>query len=173
MVFGLIAEGAGHAAAGAVERLDGDAGHSFERGDAGAHGVERFLVAVAVQQHLGRRTAAGGDLEATGGGLLRDELLKELGAPRERLWLLAGQEPQELVAQREEAGGLKADDRRAAVEMGPERGEHALRLGLGFRDEAGREEGAAAAERTLARGRRIDRAVAGALQHPLGGTGVL
>src|SRR5262249_46468064 len=50
---------------------------------------------------------------------------------------------------------------------------HPPRLGLRLGYETSRKEGAATTERALARGRRLDRAVAGALQHPLGGTRVL
>src|SRR5580658_9561384 len=76
VMFGLVAEGAGHAAAGRLEGLDLEAGDELQRGDARAQRVESLLVAMAVQQRLARRRL---DLElpAAGGAFGRDEFLEE------------------------------------------------------------------------------------------------
>src|SRR6185312_12752345 len=48
VMLGLVAEGAGHAAAGAVEGLDPETRHQLQGRDAVSHGVERLLVAMPV-----------------------------------------------------------------------------------------------------------------------------
>jgi hypothetical protein len=55
--FGLIAEGARHAAAARLHRLDLEPGHQPQRLFHRPHGVERLLVAMAMQQGLARRGA--------------------------------------------------------------------------------------------------------------------
>ena len=74
------------------------------------------------------------------------------GIPRTASALLAsapgaGKHDRELVAQREQAGRLQADDGDAALDIRRQRVEHALRFALRLVDQPGREERAAAAQR--------------------------
>src|SRR5579883_1380972 len=153
VMLGLVAEGSCHAAAGALEALDLEPGHEAKRGDARADEVERLLMAMAVQHGLaGERLELG--REAAGCRLGGDEFLEEQRVLGERLCLGAGQHGRQLVAQRQEARGLKAHDRHAARDKRLERGEEARGLALCLIDEARRQEGATAAERAFARRRR-------------------
>ena len=77
--------------------------------------------------------------------LARQEFLKQERILRRLLRRLAKPQRQELVAQGEEARGLEPDDRDAGFDIRAQRADGALGLGAGLVDEAGGEEGAAAA----------------------------
>ncbi len=67
--------------------------------------------------------------------LARQELLDEEGALRQALRGIAEAHHQELVAQRQQARRLEADDRRAALDVRRERRDDTARLGLRLVDE--------------------------------------
>ncbi len=87
------------------------------------------------------------EIEASRAMLAREELLDQEGAFRQALRGLAETHHQELVAQRQQARRLEADDRRAALDVRRERGDDAPRLALRLVDEARGEVGPAAAQR--------------------------
>src|SRR6185437_14734804 len=172
VMLGLVTEGAGHAATGAVERLDLEPWDELQRGDAGLSDAERLLVTVAMQHRLARQRRQIKP-QPYRGFLFGDELVEELCAGGERPRLAAGQQSRELIAQGEETGRLEADDRHAALDEGRQRRDQAPRLDLRFIDEAGGKEGAAAAEGSRARPHGPAQRIAGSLQHALRGARVL
>ena len=101
-----------------------------------------------------------------------DEFLEEKGVLRKQARLLAGQERQKLVAQRQEARWLQPDHRHARADLRQERIQRAPRLGARLVDHACRKVGAATAERATG-GRRGHHLVACADQHAQGGAGDL
>src|SRR5213596_841483 len=147
VVPGLVAEAAGHAAAGGLDRLDFQLRDERKRLPHRRHRAEGLLVAMAVQERalLGERLEL--EREAAGFVLEREELLEEQRCVRERVGLAAREHRLEFVAQGQKAGRLEADDIDAASHVGLERGQHPLRLGLRLLDHSRREESAAAAQR--------------------------
>ena len=81
--------------------------------------------------------------------LARQKLLQEIELLAEFADLRSKSETVQLVAQRQQAGGLQTDDRRLGGDLVLKSGEHALGLAARLLDETRREIGAAAAERAL------------------------
>src|SRR5258706_5651728 len=166
VVPGLVAEAAGHAAAGGLDRLDLELRSERQRPLHSGHRAESLLVAVAVQERalFGERLEL--EREAAGFVLEREELLEEQRLRGERVGLAAREHRLEFVAQGQEAGRLEADDIDSAPHVGLERVQHATRLGLRLVYHAGREKGAAAAQRPRAVSGAGDvHSVAGAVEH--------
>src|SRR5689334_17736217 len=111
-MLGLVAERAGHAAAGRIEGLDLESRHQLEGGEACAHDVESLLMAVAVDERLAG-TWLRLEFETARGAFLSDEFLEELGALGKRRGVGAGEKGGDLIAQGEETGGLQSDNGRA------------------------------------------------------------
>ena len=171
---GAIAEGAGHAAAARLHGLDrelrDEPEHRFRR----AHGPERFLVAMAVQERaLGHRLER--QVERARRRFARQEFLEQQRVGRQRARVVAPDQRGQLVAETENAARLEPDDRHAAREQRRQRRDAAFRLAARLLDQTDREEGAPAAERTAAavRGLRQMHAVAGGGEHAERGLDVL
>src|ERR1700719_3457539 len=98
-MFGLVAERASHAAAGRVERLDGESGDYPQGLSRGPDGAECLLVTMTVQQCHPASHRRQWQLEAARRALAFDEFLEKLGALGERFRRRARQYCQELVAQ--------------------------------------------------------------------------
>src|SRR5215207_2960992 len=143
----VVAEGAGHAAAG-------------------------LLVAVAVEMRLAALLVAQGEGGGAGGDVLRQQLLDEERRRGERRDLGLRQEVQELVAEGVEAGRLEPDDAAARRDERRQRVERAPRLFARLLDQARREEGAAAAQGTALRPG-VVKAVARRGEDALGGGEIL
>lgn len=112
VVFPLVAEGTGHAAAAAGDGPDRVVRRQGQGGDGGFNTGEGLLEAVAVQVHsaglFGERT--GGD--AAGPGLTGDEFLEEVtvggvGAGGRAVFLIG--QVDGLVTEGEDAGGFDPD----------------------------------------------------------------
>ena len=116
-MLGLVAERAGHAAAGRLERLDSEAWDQLQGLCCGLDGAECLLVAVTVQQCRPAFHRVKCQLEATGRPLTIDEFLDQLGALGKRLCSRARQHRRKLVAQRQQARRLQPDDRRAGRDV--------------------------------------------------------
>ena len=122
VVFGLVAERPGHAAAGRVKGFDLEAGDELQCLDRGADSGEGLLVAMAVQQRglarhrfqaaarTGRRRVRRRRIPQTAGRVPASALLAEPGSS-------AGK----FVAQGQQAGRFEPDDRRAGSDMRGER----------------------------------------------------
>src|SRR5437773_1855406 len=143
VVLGLVAEAACHAAAARFDRLDPQLRDQLQHPHHRGHGVERFLMAMAVQQRLFRqRREASREMARV--ELAGDEFLEQKRMACEDF--AARKHGAEFVAEAEQARGLEPDDRRAALDPGRERLQRATRLCLGFLDQPGREERPPAAQ---------------------------
>ena len=90
-MLGFEAERAGHAAAGRIEGLDLQFGDQPQCLGRGAGGVERLLMAMAVQQRGAARHRRQLQLEAAGRALAGDEFLEQLRSRGQLLGFIAGQ----------------------------------------------------------------------------------
>ena len=143
---GAVAEGAGHAAAARFDCLHLQPPHQPKRPLHCSHGAERLLVAVAVQQHL---ALAFGDRlgDAAGLSLAREKFLEQdRPAQASRSVSAPGSIDSEFVAQREQAGGLEADDGHTARDERGGGGKDAAGLGARLLDQASGEKRAPAAQ---------------------------
>src|SRR5262249_12179468 len=107
--------------------------------------------------------------------LARQEFLEQQGVRRQRIGCLALYQRRQLVAERQQAARLEAEDRHAARDIGRERLERALPPLARLLDQPDREEGAATAQRPLVavlRQRRIHAVPAGG-EHAAGGVEIL
>jgi hypothetical protein len=112
--------------------------------------------------------------EAPGRALAGDELLEGQRGAGDPRALLSGEHRHQLVAKGEQARRLEAHQGHSAIHEGPDRVEQPTSLGPRLLDQASREEGAAAAQRSPRAGRGGKRdAVTSALEHPDGRAGVL
>src|SRR3974390_1248459 len=120
---------------------------------------------MAVQQGVSanRRQA---DLQISRGSLARQELFQQQSLLCRPFCRLAFEEGGDLIGETENKTWLESNDRRAAFDIGHERGECPLCLAPGFPDLADREESAAAAQRSPATWRRGEmNCVAGRGEH--------
>ena len=99
-MLGFVAECAGHAAAGRLDRGDRQARHQrkgfFDR----SHHAKGLLMAMPVQQRLDAIDGPKVQPEATGVDLPGNEFLEQHGRFRQPCAILAGQHRLELVTQR-------------------------------------------------------------------------
>src|SRR6266705_4243972 len=122
---GLVAEAARQSTAGGLDRLDSQPRHESERLLDGRHRYESLLVAMTVDKGLllGERLQL--ERKAARRALRREKLLEQERPFRERIGLPPRKQSFELVAQREQARRLEADDGNAALHVELEGGEHA------------------------------------------------
>ena len=151
VVLGLESERAGHAAAAGVELGDLGAGDLRSSAERRGGARERLLVAVAVEQDA---AAADGlvlrQVEPAVGDGLEQQFLRQAGrAATACARRVAGQQGQVLVAQREQARGLHADDRHAAAGRVTQARGHARRHPPGLVEQALGQAGPATAARGL------------------------
>ncbi len=144
VVRGFIAEAAGHAAARAFDQRRLRAGNQAQHLEDRLDRAECFLVAMRMhEQPLGhgpqwRR-------EAARLRLARDELFEQQRLPRDRFGLLTEAHHERLVAQRQQARRLEADDRHAGLGERQQRVDQRLGPVLRRGDHAARQVGAPAA----------------------------
>ena len=164
--IGVVAEGAGHAAAARLDFLDLKAGNEFQRRLDRRHRIEGFLMAMAVQEGalLDRREM---ESELSGRGFACQKFFEQQRVARQRcravsLLSSAGISSRKLNRQlgsRPITGTPRSTIRR-------ERVERALRFAPRLLDLADREKGASAAERARAVGRRREMdPIAGRVQY--------
>ena len=174
VMLGLVAEGAGHAAAGRIEGLDlefGDQLQGFDRGadrartpsDGNGRAAMRCGPALAPMAAANRPAARSVSTNSSKSCAWAASALA--GAPGSS----AGYSSRRVKRHEGSSPTIGAP---AATSRG-ERIDHALRLDPRLVDQAGGEKGPAAAQRPAALGVRAEDAIAGARQHPLGGAGVL
>ncbi len=127
-----------------------------------------------MEMGLATRLTVQGEGGRAGREVFRQEFLEEERGVGEGRRLVLRNEAEELVPEGVEAGGLEADDARAASDERRECVERAPRLFPRRVDEAGREEGAAAAKRARAALRLGPmQTVAGGAEHAFGRPEVL
>ena len=130
-MLGFVAEAAGHAAAARFDRAHLEPRHHAEHLLYRRHGIERFLMAMAVQQHVLLHF-----LEAQPPGPLGEKFLEQEGALGERFRPF--DQHRVLIAQRVKARRFQTDDGRTARERRPQRLQQALGLVACFIDHTDR-----------------------------------
>ena len=151
VVLGLVAEHPRHPATRRLDHRRVQTGDRAERAHHGRHRAERFLMAVPVhdgaplERPQRRRPPAGIELAV-------DELFEQKRVRRHGARRGGGDERQKLVAQREQARRLQADDRDSALRVRRERVDRALRFRARIVEQSGAEECSSAAQRPAAVG---------------------
>ena len=132
-----------------LDGLDVEIGNEFQRRRHLGHGVERFLMAMAVQESpFFRRHER--QVELARGGLARQKFLEQQRAACDLARRFAFQQRRYFVAEAEQAARLQSDDRRIGRGERRQRGERPFHFPARFVHLADGEKGAAAAERARA-----------------------